>query len=110
MPNRLNAVLIGAGQRGAEAFAPYALHHPDRLRFVAVAEPDPSRRAAFAERHLIPVQNCFESWEGLLERPAMGEIALVCTPDRLHTTPTLAALQAGYHVLLEKPMAPTPGE
>ena len=110
MPGHLNAVLIGAGQRGTEAFAPYALQHPDRLRFVAVAEPDPARRAAFAAQHQIPLQNCFESWDGLLEKPAMGQVALVCTPDRLHTTPTLAALQAGYHVLLEKPMAPTPGE
>jgi predicted dehydrogenase len=110
MIERVNAVLIGAGQRGAEAFAPYALQNPDRLRFVAVAEPDAARRTAFAEQYQIPIEHRFESWEPLLEKPALAESALVCTQDWLHTGPALAALQAGYHVLLEKPMAPTPAE
>jgi predicted dehydrogenase len=107
MADRVDAILIGAGQRGAEAFAPYALQTPDRLRFVAVAEPDPVRRNAFADQHQIPLENRFNSWEPLLEKPVKGAAALVCTQDQLHTGPTLAALQAGYHVLLEKPMAPT---
>lgn len=110
MSNSVHAVLIGAGQRGAEAFAPYALDNPTRLRFVAVAEPDPVRRAAFSARHQIPTEYQFESWKSLMEMPRMGEAALVCTPDREHTGPALAALQAGYHVLLEKPMAPTAEE
>ena len=40
----IEAILIGAGERGAESYAPYALRHPDELRFVAVAEPDSERR------------------------------------------------------------------
>ena len=110
MPTPIRAVLIGAGQRGAEAFAPYALENPDRLRFSAVAEPDPVRRAAFASLHHIPAESQFESWEPLFSRPPMGQAAFVCTPDRKHTGPALAALQAGYHVLLEKPMATTEDE
>jgi predicted dehydrogenase len=106
----VDAVLIGAGQRGAEAFAPYALENPHRMRFVAVAEPDHERRTAFAAQHHIPGERQFESWESLLRKPPMGQAALVCTPDREHSGPALAALQAGYHVLLEKPMAPTEGE
>ena len=110
MPPLINAVLIGAGQRGAEAFGPYALEYPDRLRFVAIAEPDPARRVDFAAQHHIPTEGHFESWESLLSKPAMGQAALVCTPDREHYGPALAALQAGYHVLLEKPMASTEDE
>jgi predicted dehydrogenase len=30
---------------------------------------------------------------------------LIATPDRNHVEPALAALEKGYHVLLEKPMA-----
>jgi predicted dehydrogenase len=110
MADPVRAILIGAGQRGAEAFAPYALQHPDRLRFVALAEPDLQRRKTFAEQHQIPPENQFESWEPLLQKPVMGSAVLVCTQDRSHTAPALAALHAGYHVLLEKPMAPTIGE
>lgn len=107
---KINAILIGAGQRGAEAYGPYALQHPSEIQFVAVAEPDPERRARFSQQHNIPAENQFESWEPLLEKGNLGEAALICTQDQMHTEPTVAALQAGYHVLLEKPMAPTQAE
>lgn len=101
----VTAILIGAGQRGAEAYAPYALSHPDEVRFVAVAEPNPQRRAAFAAAHQIPADRQFESWEPLLALPQLADAALVATQDWQHVEPAVAALKAGYHVLLEKPMA-----
>ena len=39
MTEPIRAILIGAGNRGADCYAPYALHHPDQLKFIAVAEP-----------------------------------------------------------------------
>ena len=107
MRKPIRAILIGAGQRGAEAYGPYALEHPDQIQFVAVAEPDPERRSHFAAQHNIPAQAQFESWEPLFAQPSQGQAALICTQDQQHTQPTLAALQAGYDVLLEKPMATT---
>jgi predicted dehydrogenase len=107
MVKPVKAVLVGAGSRGMGSYGPYALHHPEEIAFVAVAEPDPERRSRFAQQHGIPSENQYESWELLLERPPVGEAALICTQDRLHTGPAMAALKAGYHVLLEKPMAPT---
>ncbi len=106
----LEAVLIGAGQRGADSYAPYALLHPDQLRFVAVAEPLAARRSRFAAQHNIPPERQFDSWEALLAQPQMAEAAFICTQDWQHTAPTIAALDAGYHVLLEKPMATTAEE
>ena len=40
----LEAVLIGAGNRGRFPYGGYALAHPDRLVVVGVAEPDEGRR------------------------------------------------------------------
>lgn len=105
MTKPIHAILIGAGNRGADCYSPYALAHPDELKFVAVAEPIEERRKKFAEQHQIPEELQFESWEPLLEKPPLGEVALVCTQDWQHTAPAVAAMQAGYHVLLEKPMA-----
>lgn len=110
MTQPIQAVLIGAGQRGLEAYGPYALQASDQINFVAVAEPDPERRAKFARQHHIPSENQFETWEPLLDRPRLGQAALVCTQDQMHTEPAITALIAGYHVLLEKPMATTPDE
>lgn len=101
----ITAVMCGAGGRGFYAYGPYATQHPDELRFVAVAEPSPERRARFAEAHGIPPERRFASWEALL---AAGKIADACfnmTQDQMHLPSTLAALAAGYDVLLEKPMA-----
>lgn len=110
MKDPIKAVLIGAGQRGGEVYGSYAISHPEQIRFVAVAEPDRKRREQFASQHKIPADQQFKSWKDLLERAQMGEAALICTQDWLHTEPTINALERGYHVLLEKPMATTPEE
>ncbi|WP_284645230.1 Gfo/Idh/MocA family oxidoreductase [Paenibacillus silviterrae] len=105
---KVTAVLIGAGDRGAYAYAPYALHYPHELAFVAVAEPNEQRRQAFAEAHGLSSEQTFESWQELLQSPSVADIAIICTQDRMHLEPTLGALEQGYHVLLEKPMSPDP--
>ncbi len=110
MSKIIQAILIGAGQRGMGAYAPYALQHPDQIQFIAVAEPDPERRERFSTQHNIPSKYQFDSWEPLLDLPPLGQAALICTQDQMHTEPALAALNAGYDVLLEKPMATSLGE
>jgi predicted dehydrogenase len=107
MANPLTAILIGAGSRGAQAYAPYALKHPDELRFMAVAEPNEARRTRFAQAHAIPGERQFQTWEEVLALGQIADVALIATMDRLHIEPALSAIQAGYHVLLEKPMATT---
>jgi predicted dehydrogenase len=107
MPKHVTAVLIGAGNRGYEAYGPYALAHPDEIHFVAVAEPDEVRRTRFAQAHGIGSRYRFRHWKDLLEEGQIADAALVCTLDTMHTEPAVAGLQAGYDVLLEKPMATT---
>ncbi len=99
-------ILIGAGLRGADSYASYALEHPTEARFVAVAEPDTERRERFATLHGIPPERRFRDWQELLALPQLGAGALVCTQDRQHVAPAVTAMRAGYDVMLEKPMAP----
>jgi predicted dehydrogenase len=101
----VDAVLIGAGNRGRYTYGAWALAHPDRLRIAALAEPDPERRRAFAAQHGLPAEVCFDDWKPLLDAPRRAAVAIVATSDTLHVAPVLAALARGYHVLLEKPMA-----
>lgn len=103
------AVLLGAGNRGG-VYARYALEHPDRLELVALAEPDRERRERLAAAHGVPPEHRFDSWQSLLAAGRLADALLNCTMDRQHHASTLAALDAGYHVLLEKPIAPTLAE
>jgi len=64
---QVTAILLGAGQRGAEAYASYALDYPNELKFVAVAEPRADRREEFAKLHDIAPQNAVESDMELFE-------------------------------------------
>lgn len=106
MPKPVEAILLGAGQRGHFAYGSYALQHSDDLRFVAVAEPHPERRRRFAAAHRIPDSRQFEGWEELLSRGQIAEACINATQDRDHHPLAIAALQAGYDLLLEKPLAP----
>ena len=106
---KVTAVLLGAGARG-NIYARYALERPEEFEIVAAAEPDAARREAFAREFGLSPGQVFGSWEELLAEPRMADAALICTMDRMHTAPALRALELGYHVLLEKPMAPTEEE
>lgn len=107
MTNPVEIVIIGAGSRGMHAYASYALRHPDQVRITAVAEPDPIRRQRMAETHDLDDSRCFGSWEELTAVGQLGQAAIVTTQDQMHVEPAVAAMQAGYDVLLEKPMAHT---
>ncbi|GAA0591439.1 Gfo/Idh/MocA family oxidoreductase [Virgibacillus siamensis] len=107
---KVRALLIGAGDRGANAYGPYAVSYPHELEFVAVAELNPEKRKAFAKLHGISSDHCFETWEDMLEEQIKADVTFVCTLDSHHYKPTVRALEAGYHVLLEKPMSPDPDE
>ena len=94
---------MGAGNR----MHVYARLHPQEMRVVAVVEPNRVRREQFAERCGVPSENCFESWEIFLQREKMADAVFICTPDDMHYRPAMLALERGYDVLLEKPVAQT---
>ena len=103
----IEAVMVGAGNRGYYAYGPYVLQQPGEIRFTAVVEPHDERRRRFAEAHGIPPERQFHTWEELYAKGQMADALVNCTLDRMHLESTLPALRLGYDVLLEKPMANT---
>lgn len=65
-----------------------------------------SEASAAAARKAYPNARVVQDWRELLEDPAI-DVFDVVTPNHLHAEMTLAALEAGKHVLVEKPMATT---
>ncbi len=103
----VTAVLIGAGDRGLHVYGKYAQKFPDELKIVAVAEPIAIRREKCRKWHRITESHAFASWEDLFQLGKIADVAIITTPDQLHMQPTVQALELGYDVLLEKPMATT---
>lgn len=99
-------VAIGVGNR-MRTYMHYVQSHPDRARLVAVVEPDDIRRNAMADQFGIPAERRYSTYEQFFQNPIEADAAFICTPEREHFTPCIAALKAGYHVLLEKPVAQT---
>lgn len=106
----IELALIGAGLRGALCYGPVALRHPDEVRFVDVVEPDATRRERFARSHQLAPERCFASVDEWADAPRRARAAVVATPDADHVTAAVAALEAGYDVLVEKPLAPNAPE
>jgi predicted dehydrogenase len=103
--NEVRLGIIGAGD--------VAIRHMDGLRRTqgvvvsAVAETLEDRRVAFAKEHRISVAT--GDYKTLLTSPDINTV-LILTPHHAHCAMTLEALEAGKHVICEKPMAPTVAE
>ena len=106
----VNILVLGAGQRGAEAYAPSALDNPRDAKIVGIADPRQDRRDAMALAHHIPEENIFSTWEDALDREKFADAVIVATQDKMHFGPAIRAMEKGYHVLCEKPMAVDPEE
>ncbi len=79
----------------------------DRNRLVALASRSQARAEAEARAAGIP--RAHGSYQALLEDPELDAV-YVPLPNSLHVEWTLRALQAGKHVLCEKPMALLPSD
>ncbi|NUL81738.1 MAG: Gfo/Idh/MocA family oxidoreductase [Armatimonadetes bacterium] len=101
MTDQLGIGIIGAGGvSGAHAKAYQYLGQKTRL--VAVADTDADTARAFKERYQ------FDQWttdyQELISREDVHAVS-ICTPHHLHCKHSVDALNAGKHVLVEKPMA-----
>jgi predicted dehydrogenase len=109
MGKPVTAITLGAGGRGT-VYGNYAVNFPGEMKIVGVAEPIKFRNDKYAKTHKIPEANRFVTWEHVFNKPKFADAIIISTPDRLHYGPCMKALEMGYDVLLEKPIAPTEKE
>lgn len=105
---KVTAVLIGAGDRGANAYASYAINNPGTIQFVAVAEKNDEKRKHFQKVHHIPDEMAFSNWDDLFAKGKLADAILICTNENYHYEPAKKAMEQGYHILLEKPITQEP--
>lgn len=102
--SKVKIAAVGAGNR-MNAYSGYALLHPEEMEIVAVVEPNVVRRGNYRDRFGLSEAHCFSSWETFFELPREADALFLCTPDHLHYEPAIRALEKGYDILLEKPIA-----
>ena len=102
----LKTGIIGCGRVAWERHLP-AVARNRSICVTATADTDGGRSARFAER--LGAAHAFTSYSELLARPDVDAVA-VLTPAGSHAEIGLAALDAGKHLLVEKPLALTLGD
>ena len=106
---KLKAIVVGAGCRGA-TYSTVMSKNKDKFQIVAVAEPKKDRRDYIKNLYDLEDNMCFESYEPLFERGKIADFAVIATMDKDHLKPALKAIELGYDLLLEKPIATTAEE
>ena len=109
MPKKITAIIIGAGGRGM-GYARGAKSFPDLYDIVAVADPVECRRNYVRDLYNIPEERVYTDYREILAEGKIADAAFICTMDRDHFAPTMKAIELGYDIMLEKPIAPTPEE
>jgi predicted dehydrogenase len=95
-----NIAVIGAGAIGHDHIASFKQHPAAKV--VALAEVSPERGREAADKFGIP--ELVTDYKKLLKRADI-DVFSIALPNYLHASVALAALKAGKHVMLDKPMA-----
>lgn len=100
----VKVIIIGAGNRG-RTYAAYAKKYPECMQVVGVSDIRESRKNAMGDAYGIPENHRFGDWSEVFRVPKFADAVVISTPDDTHYHPCMKALELGYDVLLEKPVA-----
>ncbi|WP_142635148.1 Gfo/Idh/MocA family protein [Ruegeria faecimaris] len=106
MQNPVNWGVLGAAKFARQYMAP-AIHAAEGARLAGLATSDPTKAEPF--QAFCPDLTVYDSYDALLNNPQI-EAVYIPLPNHLHVEWSLKALDAGKHVLCEKPMAMTVSE
>ncbi|MBE0698621.1 MAG: Gfo/Idh/MocA family oxidoreductase [Anaerolineaceae bacterium] len=105
MANKLKVGMVGLGNI-AHTHVPGWLNSP-HAELVAGSDVNPAVFPAWREKH--GMSRFYEIPAELINNPEI-DIIDICSPNMFHSSQAIAALDAGKHVICEKPLAPTPAE
>lgn len=101
--NKLGVGVIGCGAIAEIVHLPVYKEMP-QTDLKAVCDTDKDRAEEIADK--FDAESWYTNYKDLLERDDIDAVS-ICTPNSFHREHSVAAANAGKHILLEKPMAPT---
>ena len=106
MDKKLRIGIIGCGGIANGKHMPNLKKLDDKLELVAFCDIVLERAEAAAKKFGTEDAKVYEDYKELLKDETI-DVVHVCTPNRSHSFITIDALEAGKHVMCEKPMAKT---
>jgi predicted dehydrogenase len=105
---KLRVGLIGAGGISHVHVQGWAKLNPD-CAIVAIADPVEANRKRRGDEAKVASDHLFDDFNKMLKSAKLDAVD-ICTPNSFHAPAAIAALEAGCHVLCEKPLAATPDD
>lgn len=100
MKDRIKVGIIGAGAIARDIHIPNYLKQGKKVEITAVADIVKEHGEALAEAY--DIEKVYKDFNDMLDEVDLDAVS-VCTPNKFHAAATIAALEAGCHVLCEKP-------
>jgi predicted dehydrogenase len=100
MSEKIRFAIAGCGHIG-KRHAAMIMQNPE-AELIAMADVDPAREAEIRNGFSVPF---FSNLEELLASGLKADVVNICTPNNFHAPQSILALEAGCHVVVEKPMA-----
>jgi predicted dehydrogenase len=107
--DKLKLAVIGCGGRGL-TYATLAGQMPDLYEVTGAADPNPVRVERLRAASRNPAFRAFRDDAELLAQDKLADVVIIGTQDSAHFAPAKKALEKGYDLLLEKPIATRPEE
>lgn len=104
MAKELNFAIVGCGTIANQKHMPSLQKQPE-ARMIAFCDIDKKKAEAAAQKFGTEDAKAFGDYREMLECCPEIEVVHVCVPNGMHAEVTIAAFEAGKHVLCEKPMA-----
>lgn len=104
--DRINVAIIGLGLRGSDHLNLLLEHRKHKQDVEIVALCDVYQKRLNAALKLVPGAKTYTHHEDVLQRPDIDAV-FIATPDHWHAPMTLAAINSGKDVYVEKPMTHT---
>lgn len=101
---KLTFAVLGMGNRGT-AYAAKALKYPDEMEITAMADTRRIRLDAANKYLHLPEDRLFDGADSILAQPKLAEIMIIATQDAQHLDHAIRAMEIGYDLVLEKPIA-----
>lgn len=106
---KIKAVLLGCGDRGTR-YAAYSLTAPEELEVIAAIDVNPLKLRQAKEKFSVPEDMLFSSLDEFLKQNIKCDVVINATMDNQHVPTSMALLNKGYNILLEKPVTADPKE